>query len=63
LIANQLVGEYQKPVLLLNRYIEVDESTGEVLKNSWRGSGRNDSYSKLGNLRELVANSNLVEFA
>lgn len=63
LIANQLVGEYQKPVLLLNRHIDIDESTGEVLKMCWRGSGRNNSFSKLDNLRELIANSGLVELA
>ena len=63
LIANKLMGEYQRPVLLLNRHIEVDEDTGEVIKIGWRGSGRNSSFSKLENLRELVADSGLVELA
>lgn len=63
LIANQIMGKYMRPVLLLNRYIEVDESTGEVLKIAWRGSGRNATYSKLENLREFLSNSGLVEYA
>lgn len=63
LIANQIMGKYMRPVLLLNRYIEVDESTGEVLKMAWRGSGRNATYSKLENLREFLSNSGLVEYA
>ena len=63
LIANQIMGKYMRPVLLLNRHIEVDENTGEVLKFAWSGSGRNATYSKLENLREFLANSNLVEFA
>lgn len=63
LIANQIMGKYMRPVLLLNRYIEVDESTGEVLKIAWRGSGRNATYSKLENLREFLFNSGLVEYA
>jgi hypothetical protein len=57
------MGKYMRPVLLLNRYIEVDESTGEVLKMAWRGSGRNATYSKLENLREFLSNSGLVEYA
>ena len=63
LIANQIMGKYMRPVLLLNRNIEVDESTGEVLKITWRGSGRNATFSKLANFREFLAKSNLVEMA
>ena len=63
LIANQIMGKYMRPVLILNRHIEVDEDTGEVLSYSWRGSGRNATYSKLENMREFLANSNLVEYA
>ena len=62
LIANQIMGKYMRPVLLLNRCIEVDESTGEIIKFTWRGSGRNATYSKLTNLREFVVNSGLVEY-
>ena len=63
LIANQIMGKYMRPVLLLNRNIEVDESTGEVLKITWKGSGRNATFSKLANFREFLAKSNLVEMA
>lgn len=63
LIANQIMGEYMRPVLLLNRYIEVDDTTGEVLKMAWRGSGRNATYSKLENFREFLVDSGLVEYA
>lgn len=63
LIANQIGGKYMRPVLLLNRHIEIDEKTGEVTKFAWRGSGRNATYSKLTNLREFIANSGLVEYA
>ena len=63
LIANQIMGKYMRPVLLLNQHIEIDEDTGEVLKFAWRGSGRNATYSKLENLREFLADSGLVEYA
>ncbi len=63
LIANQIMGKYMRPVLLLNRYIETDEETGEITKFAWRGSGRNATYSKLVNLREFLAESGLVEYA
>lgn len=63
LIANQIMSEYMRPVLLLNRYIEVDEETGEVLKYAWRGSGRNATYSKLADLRLFLETSGLVEYA
>ena len=63
LIANQIMGKYMRPVLLLNQHIEVDESTGEIIKFAWRGSGRNATYSKLTNLREFLEESNLVEYA
>ena len=63
LIANQIMSDYMRPVLLLNRYIEIDEETGEILKFAWRGSGRNATYSKLINFREFLADSGLVEYA
>lgn len=63
LIANQIMGKYMRPVLLLNRYVDEDENTGEILASGWRGSGRNATYSKLQNFREFLANSGLVEFA
>ena len=63
LIANQIMGKYMRPVLLLNRHEEVDEETGEITKFAWRGSGRNATYSKLTNLREFLSDSGLVEYA
>ena len=63
LIANQVMGKYMRPVLLLNRHIETDEETGEIIKFAWRGSGRNATYSKLPNLRDFLAKSGLVEYA
>ena len=63
LIANQIMGKYGHPVLLLNKHIEVDPNTGEVLVFAWRGSGRNATYSKLENFREFLSNSGLVEYA
>lgn len=63
LIANQIMGKYMRPVLLLNRHIEIDEETGETTKFAWRGSGRNATYSKLVNLRDFLAKSGLVEYA
>lgn len=56
LIANQIMGKYMHPVLLLTRCIEDN-------KIFWRGSGRNATYSKLENFREFLADSNLVEYA
>ena len=63
LIANQIMGKYMRPVLLLNRHVEINEETGEVIKFAWRGSGRNATYSKLTNLREFLSQSGLVEYA
>ena len=57
------MGKYMRPVLLLNRHVEIDEETGEVTKFAWRGSGRNATYSKLANLREFLSESGLVEYA
>ncbi len=63
LIANQIMGKYMHPVLLVARYIEVNQFTGEITKIAWRGSGRNATYSKLENLREFLSESGLVEYA
>lgn len=57
LIANQIMGKYMRPVLLLNHCVLDD---GTVV---WRGSGRNATYSKLDNLRKFLADSGLVEYA
>ena len=52
LIANQIMGKYMRPTLLLNKS-----------ESGWRGSGRNATYSKLENFREFLVESNLVEYA
>ena len=52
LIANQIMGKYQKPVLLLSKK-----------DGYWRGSGRNSTYSKLRDLRKFLESSGLVEYA
>ena len=56
LMANQIMGKYQKPVLLLNRY----EENGQIV---WRGSGRNSTYSKLTDLRSTLFETGLVEYS
>lgn len=52
LIANQLMAEYQRPVLLLNQ-----------TENGWEGSGRGLGNSKFDNLREFLKESGLVLYA
>lgn len=56
LIANQLMGKYKKPVLILS-YVERD---GEAY---WEGSGRNAERSSLTDLRGYLESTGLVEFA
>lgn len=63
LIANQIAGKYMRPVLILNSCIEVNKDTGEVIKFSWKGSGRNSTYSKLTNMREFCEKSGYFELA
>lgn len=63
LIANQLMGKYHKPILLLTRYTVIDDVTGKISEISWRGSGRNANNSKLTNLRQLLADSGLTSLA
>ena len=63
LIANKIMSSYMRPVLILNRRIEINEETGEVLTDKWTGSGRNATYSTLENFREFIENSGIVEFA
>ena len=63
LIANKIMSSYMRPVLILNRRIEINEDTGEVLVDKWTGSGRNATYSTLENFREFIENSGVVEFA
>ena len=56
LIANQLMSEYQRPVLLLNQVI-----TDGII--TWEGSGRNYGHSKLTNLRSFLLETGLVMYA
>lgn len=63
LVANQIMGKYMRPVLILNRHVEFDKETGEVTFDGWRGSGRNSTYSQLRNMREFLAETGLVEYA
>ena len=60
LIANQLMGKYQRPVLLLNKTsYELDGKTIVA----WEGSGRGYDKSKFDNLREFLIQSKLVLYA
>ena len=69
LIANQLMAQYQRPVLLLNKTIQEIECLGTkgerlVLQDvSWEGSGRGYDKSKFDNLREFLKESGLVMYA
>lgn len=56
LIANGLLDTYNRPILILNKVKE----KGKVY---WRGSGRGYDKSNLGNLRDLLEQSGLVEYA
>ncbi|MBO7211201.1 MAG: DHH family phosphoesterase [Methanobrevibacter sp.] len=57
LIANKLMGKYQRPVLVLNENVHED---GLI---TWDGSGRNASGIELENLQALLHDSELVEYA
>lgn len=61
LIANQLMGKYQRPTLLLNRSVHKDEFDNEYI--SWDGSGRNINDSDFINFQEFLRESGYVEFA
>lgn len=52
LIANSLMDEYKKPVLLLNK-----------TQDGWAGSGRNVNGSEFSNFREFLIESNLMQYA
>jgi single-stranded DNA-specific DHH superfamily exonuclease len=56
LIANQLMSEYQRPVLLLNR---VEREDGIY----YEGSARNVGHSKFDNFRDFMAENPLVDLA
>lgn len=61
LIANQLMGKYQRPVLLLNRTVH-DEDPDNVYV-TWDGSGRNANGTDLTNFQEFLNESGYFEFA
>ena len=69
LIANQLMSQYQRPVLLLNKTIQEIECLSTdgkrmLLKDvAWEGSGRGYDKSKFDNLREFLKESGLVMYA
>ena len=57
LIANQLMSEYQRPVLILNK-IENEDST-----ITWEGSGRGYDKSRLKDFRGFLENNKYVMYA
>lgn len=57
LIANQLMGKYQRPVLLLNYH---KDEEGNIL---WSGSGRGYDKSSFTDFRGFIEESGLAEFA
>ena len=61
LIANQLMGRYQRPVLILNRTVH-DEDPYNVYV-TWDGSGRNANGTDLTNFQEFLNESGYFEFA
>lgn len=56
LVANSLLDTYCRPILVMNKVVD----NGKVY---WRGSGRGYDKANLGNLRELLEASGLVEYA
>lgn len=54
LAATKIANEYQRPAFVLT----YDEKT-----DSYRGSGRDSSFSSINNLRQMIEDSCLVEFA
>lgn len=57
LIANQLMSEYQRPVLILNR---IENEDGTI---TWEGSGRGYDKSRLKDFREFLENNKYVMYA
>ena len=57
LVANQIMGKYQRPVLILNQVVHEDGSI------TWDGSGRNAGGIELENLQGFLVESGLFEFA
>ena len=61
LIANELMSRYQRPVLLLNKVVNLDENSGS--KITWEGSGRGYGKSKLTNFKDFLIGTKLVMYA
>ena len=61
LIANIVMGQYQRPVLILNRTVRTDDSGNSYV--TWDGSGRNANGTDLTNFQEFLNESGYFEFA
>lgn len=57
LIANQLMSEYQRPVLILNK---IENEDGTII---WEGSGRGYDKSRLKDFRGFLENNKYVMYA
>ena len=57
LIANQLMSEYQRPVLILNK---IENENGTI---TWEGSGRGYDKSRLKDFRGFLENNKYVMYA
>lgn len=57
LIANQLMGKYQRPVLVLNQYTDEDNNI------TWEGSGRGCADSEFSNFRGFLEDSQIGLYA
>ena len=55
------MSRYQRPVLLLNKVINLDENSEP--KITWEGSGRGYGKSKLTNFKDFLIGTNLVMYA
>lgn len=62
LVANQIMGKYKRPVLVLNKY-EIPIEDSDKTEIVWSGSGRNVESRDLPDLRKFLLKSGLVEFA
>lgn len=62
LVANKLMAEYQRPVLLLNQTKHLIEGTDDT-EIWWEGSGRGYDKSRLTSFKDFLQDSELVEYA
>lgn len=61
LIANQLMSEYQRPVLLLNKVIKDEEAQQPII--TWEGSGRGYEQSELKDFKQFLTDSGYFIYA